>query len=265
MSHCHCSTRVEALSLDLGGKPVLRDVSFSLDCGELLAVIGPNGAGKSSLLKAMLGEYRYRGKVSFSSPSGEETKPRIGYVPQSIALDADSPVSVMDFLVSGLSRRPAWLGASRVARRAAMEALERVQAGKLADRTLGELSGGEAQRVFLALAMSPLPNLLLLDEPLSAVDASGIRLFYETLCELRKDYDLSLVVVSHDIAGIAPHADRVLALDRAPLALGSPAEVLARPEVVARLGGVPFDLSGLAPGHLRAEEKEHHGSVELGA
>jgi zinc transport system ATP-binding protein len=105
-----------------------------------------------------------------------------------------------------------------------------VDAGELLDRRLGKLSGGELQRVLLALSLTPLPNLLLLDEPVSGIDLPGRELFYRTVSDLRHRFDLSILMVSHDLAGIASVSDRIVFLDHRVIAVGTPREVLANPD-----------------------------------
>ena len=115
-------------------------------------------------------------------------------------------------------------------RRKALEALKSVEAGQLIDRRLGQLSGGELQRVLLALSLTPLPNLLLLDEPVSGIDLGGRELFYRTVSDLRRRFDLSILMVSHDLAGVTAVSDRIIFLDRRIICSGPPAKVLANKE-----------------------------------
>ena len=129
-----------------------------------------------------------------------------------------------------------------------------VSARHLADRRLGELSGGELQRVLLACAMTPVPEILLLDEPVSGVDAKGLSLFYETICNLRREYDISIILVTHDIGAIAPHADRLVLLNRKILADGKPAEVLSHSELAATMG-----ISFMNTVRIRSDKDVHGG------
>jgi zinc transport system ATP-binding protein len=222
-----CHTRIRGLSVRSGDTVILDSVDLSFACGEMTAVIGPNGAGKTTLLRAILDEVPHTGEVRFLSPDGETTKPRFGYVPQGVSFDKDSPVSVLDCMAAALGSRPVWLGVKASKRRVIEEALAVVSAEMLLSRRIGELSGGELQRVLLAMAMAPVPNVLLLDEPVSAIDAAGMIRFYETACGLRNRYDLSVIIVSHDIVGIAAHADRMVLLSGKVLAQGTPEKVLS--------------------------------------
>jgi zinc transport system ATP-binding protein len=226
-----CCTRVNGFNVTLGQHRVLRDVSLHFHCGELTAIIGRNGAGKSTLLRAILGEVPHSGELVFLDEKDRRTgKPLIGYVPQRLDMDASSPTSVFDLFAAALTRQAVWFFRTGRMRYAAVKALERVEAGRLADRRLGALSGGELQRVLLALALSPLPDLLLLDEPVSGVDHQGLQLFFGMVSELRRNYDLSILLVSHDFDLVAQYADRVVLMDGGAVVLsGTPAEVFSDP------------------------------------
>ena len=164
-----CCLRVENMSVKIGSDRILKDVNLHVHCGEMVALIGPNGAGKSTFLKAILGQREYEGVIAFSEPGQRSKKPRIGYVPQSPAFDPSDPVSVADLFACCMSRRPAFLGLGKSMRETVLECLERVHGEDLIDKRIGTLSGGELQRVLLALALEPMPNILILDEPLSGV------------------------------------------------------------------------------------------------
>ena len=169
-----CCLRVENLSVRIGSDPILQDINLHVHCGELVALIGPNGAGKSTFLKAILGQREYEGVIAFSEPGQRSKKPRIGYVPQSPAFDPSDPVSVADLFACCMSKRPAFLGLGKAMRQKVLECLERVHGEDLIDKRVGTLSGGELQRILLALALEPMPNILILDEPLSGVDVEGM-------------------------------------------------------------------------------------------
>jgi zinc transport system ATP-binding protein len=227
-----CCTHIDKISVTLDRHLIIEDVSLHLHCGELTTVVGPNGAGKSTLLKALLGEVSHTGAIHFHPVfgPGREDAPAIGYVPQSLDFDRFSPFSVCDLFAASLSRFPVPFGSRAGVRKSALAALENVEAHDLLDRKLGKLSGGELQRVLLALSLTPLPNLLLLDEPVSGIDLPGRELFYRTVSDLRHKFDLSILMVSHDLAGIAPVSDRIVFLDRHVVAVGTPKEVLANRE-----------------------------------
>lgn len=223
-----CCTRIENFGVRFGRDEILSNVNMHIHCGELTAIIGPNGAGKSTLLKAMLGEVRHTGQVRFVNASSEVAKqPRMGYVPQQLKFDSTSPVSVLDLFGSVHSRFPVWLTHTRKVREKAVEMLRQVEAEHVIDKRLGNLSGGELQRVLLALALDPVPSLLLLDEPVSGIDQSGMEVFYRILSELKEKYDMSIILVSHDLELVSKYADRVVLLNRTVQCIGSPAKVFS--------------------------------------
>lgn len=222
-----CCLRVQGLSVKIGNDRILSDISLHVHCGQLVALIGPNGAGKSTFLKAVLGHQEYDGVIAFSAPGQRGRKPKIGYVPQSPSFDPGDPVSVADLFVCCQSRWPAFAGISRSKRQSILEYLDRVHSADLIDKRIGTLSGGELQRVLLALALEPLPNILILDEPLSGVDAEGMTTLMDMLDEIRQTYDLSILMTTHDFSMLPRYADQVVLIDRQILCTGAPAEVLS--------------------------------------
>lgn len=225
-----CCLRVQNLSVTIGGDTILKDVNLHVHCGQMVALIGPNGAGKSTFLKAVLGEREYDGVIAFNTPGERSHKPRIGYVPQSPNFDPSDPVSVADLFACCQSKRPAFLGLSKQMRKDVLESLDMVHGRDLIDKRVGTLSGGELQRVLLALALEPLPNILILDEPLSGVDVEGMQSLMDMLDEIRKEYDLSILMTTHDFSMLPRYADQVVLIDRGIKIKGTPEEVLASPE-----------------------------------
>lgn len=226
-----CCLRIQDMSVQIGEDKILKDVNLHIHCGQMVALIGPNGAGKSTLIKAILGQREYEGIIAFSAPGMRHRKPpRIGYVPQSPSFDPGDPVSVADLFACCQSRRPAFLGHSAAERDKTMECLERVHGEDLIDKRIGTLSGGELQRVLLALALEPLPNILILDEPLSGVDVEGQVELMDMLDEIRKRFDLSILMTTHDFAMLPQYADKVVLIDHRILTKGTPEEVLASPQ-----------------------------------
>ena len=221
-----CCLRVQNLSVCIGGDNILKDVNLHVHCGEMVALIGPNGAGKSTFLKAILGQREYDGIIAFSAPGERSRKPRIGYVPQSPAFDPSDPVSVADLFACCQSRRPAFLGLGKAARKDILETLDMVHGADLIDKRVGTLSGGELQRVLLALALEPMPNILILDEPLSGVDVEGMQSLMDMLDEIRKTCDLSILMTTHDFSMLPRYADQVVLIDHGIKIKGSPETVL---------------------------------------
>ena len=225
-----CTVEVQGLSVEDKGDKILEDVSFSLHCGELLAVIGPNGGGKTTLVRSILGLRPHGGRVRFFSADGKERPLKIGYVPQSLDFDRLAPITVGDLFASALSRRPVFLGVGKALRESSRQVLEEVRVGRLMDRRLGMLSGGELQRVLLALALTPMPELLLLDEPVSGIDANGLELFYSILDGVRRKHHLSILLVSHDLRFVEKYADRAALIDRTLRLCAPPGAVLRSKE-----------------------------------
>ncbi len=237
-----CCLKIQNLSVKIGKDDILKDVSLHIHCGEMVALIGPNGAGKSTLLKAILGQREYEGVVSFSAPGLRHKRaPRIGYVPQSPAFDPGDPVSVLDLFACCMGKRPAFLGAGKKMEEKVLRCLERVHGEELLHKRLGALSGGELQRVLLALALEPLPNILILDEPLSGVDAEGMGLLMDMLDEIRKKYDLSILMTTHDFDMLPRYADQVVLINHGLVCQGSAEAVLSSEsfrQVFHRKGGL---------------------------
>jgi zinc transport system ATP-binding protein len=221
-----CCTKINGITVTKGKKQILVDVNLHIHCGEITAIIGPNGAGKTTLLKAILGLIKHSGNMNFLDAKGDHTgKPVIGYVPQEISFDKDLPTSVMDLFLANLSKMPLWLYKPMHSKVNIKEVLKIVQADHLINRKIGELSGGELQRILLAFALNPLPDLLLLDEPVSGIDEKGLTIFFDILSDLKKNYDLSIVLISHDLELVARYADRIVFLNKKIYSIGKPEEV----------------------------------------
>ena len=234
-----CCLRVQNLSVTIGGAKILSDINMHVHCGQLIALIGPNGAGKSTFLKAILGQRDYDGIIAFSAPGSRGRSLKIGYVPQSPAFDPGDPVSVADLFACCMAKRPAFLGLGKNMREHVLSCLDRVHATDLIDKRVGTLSGGELQRVLLALALEPMPNILILDEPLSGVDVEGQTGLMDMLDEIRRTYDLSILMTTHNFTMLPHYADQVALIDHGLVRLGKPREVLESEEF-ARV----FHMSG---------------------
>ena len=225
-----CRIELEGLGVRFAAETALRDIHLHLHCGQLTALIGPNGGGKTTLIRALLGEIPYTGEIKHVDHCDKPFPGlRIGYVPQSLPFDKQMPVSVEDLMALSLSRRPVFTGLSRKTRERSREALALSQAEGLKKRKLGALSGGELQRVLLALALSPMPDLLILDEPVSGVDQNGLALFLETIERLKTQKHLAILMVSHDWSMVSRYADTVLLMNKTLLAAGTPADVFSSP------------------------------------
>jgi len=175
MKECHCSVKIRNLRVKRGSNIILDNVSLTANHGETLALIGRNGAGKTTLLKAILRVGEFCGRIDFFDSKGNKiSNPKIGYVPQRLSFDRSTPLTVMDLFCANSSRLAVWLGHTKKTRNKAIEVLEKVGMNKHVDSPLGRLSGGELQRVLLAFALEPRPDILLLDEPTNNLDLECI-------------------------------------------------------------------------------------------
>jgi zinc transport system ATP-binding protein len=221
-----CSIQMKNISVISGEDTLLDDVNLTFHCGELTALIGKNGAGKTTLLKTLLGERHYKGSISFTDHHGTVLPvPKIGYVPQHLDFDKSMPVTVADFIAAAKGGNAVWFGKNKKMKESIQKMLDDMECGYLADRRLGALSGGELQRVLLALATDPVPDLLVLDEPVSGVDVAGLDLFYKRIMELRDEQHMAVLLVSHDLGLIRKYADKVVLLDKTVVAEGEADEV----------------------------------------
>ena len=233
-----CRIELSSVGVTAGSDTLLSDISFHIHCGQLTALVGPNGAGKTTLIKALLGEVPHTGLIRHVDAQGHDfPTPRIGYVPQQLPFDREMPLTVCDLMAASLSRRPVWTGVSKKNREEILAALKETSADQLMKKRLGALSGGELQRVLLAMALKPLPDLLVLDEPVSGVDPAGLELFYATLDSIRRSFDLTIIIVSHDLDLVARFSDRLVLLDSSIRAVGPTKEVVASEEYAKFLGG----------------------------
>jgi ABC-type Mn2+/Zn2+ transport system ATPase subunit len=214
---------VENLTVQLDGSVILEEITLSVEQGEMVALIGPNGAGKTTLLKAVLGLLPVqRGVVRlFGRPLQElgQERARLGYVPQRLEIDRAIPVTVQELLAINTPRALYRLDTARCA-------LAEVDAERLLPRRVGELSGGELQRVLIAMNLLRDPLLLFLDEPATGIDREGERLFYDVIEHLRTDRRMAVVMVSHDISVVYRYASRVLCINRRLMCQGKPGDIL---------------------------------------
>ncbi|MGV3728509.1 metal ABC transporter ATP-binding protein [Hydrogenophaga sp.] len=220
----------EGVDLTLGHTDILRQVNLQVAAGSVHALVGPNGGGKSSLFKALLGQVPHRGQISLSWPG--EQPGAVAYVPQALAFDAGLPMTVMDFMGAMCQRRPVFLGLSARWKAPVQRALQQVGMLEKAHRRMGALSGGERQRVLLAQALIPAPDLVLLDEPMSALDEAGEAIF-ETLLAHWRDARVTVLWIEHDLDAVTRLADHVSGLSRQVLFDGPAAQTLTPQRVLS--------------------------------
>jgi ABC-type Mn2+/Zn2+ transport system ATPase subunit len=220
--------QASGVSVSLGGRRILDDVTFDVARGEFACLCGPNGGGKTTFLKAALGLVPLEsGSISVLGTTPQAARRRVGYLPQAKTFNPAFPARATEVIVA--NRSGAWpLRVSPDGRERTRAALSRVGGERLLDAPLRGLSGGELQRVFLARALVNEPELLLLDEPTAGVDARGRGEFLDLLAEVAARQDLAAVLVTHNAAAVRRLATRVVYLDCRVRAWGSPAEVLDR-------------------------------------
>lgn len=251
--------------------PALKDITLSVRQGERLGVLGPNGGGKSTLLKLTLGLLKGNDgeiRVFGLEPEAARRRRLIGYVPQRTEAELRFPLSVRQVvsMARGVALRP-WEFFDAAGREAIEHAMASVGVGTLGSRPIGELSGGQLQRVMIARALASRPRILILDEPTVGVDPAGQHQFAELLKTLHAEYGLTMIVVSHDIRTIAAGSDRVACLSRtlhshvAPEGLtpGVLAEVF-RHDVAAIFGDVHVDAHSAATCHDPSHHHHHCGN-----
>jgi zinc transport system ATP-binding protein len=232
---------IQDLSVTLGGNRVLNGVTAELARGKITALIGLNGSGKTTLLRAILKEVPYTGRVEFhcGHDHRQPTPQHVGYVPQKLNVDARLPLTVRDLLALALQRRPLFLGVGRRVTQRMTELLKRVWIDDpvFLDRPVEKLSGGELQRVLLALALHPEPELLLLDEPAAGVDFKHEEPFYQQLVRLNRETGVTILLVSHDVSMVSKQAHHVLCLKDGRIHCQGPPESVTSAEMLVQIFG----------------------------
>lgn len=209
---------IENLDFTYGSQPVLRQINLRIERGTTLGVVGPNGGGKTTLVKLLLGLLRpTAGTIRVGGLSPAEAVRRgdvIGYLPQQPVAPGNLPLSVRQVVHLGLAGKSGLFRAHGREDTAFADALlEKVGIADLADRPVASLSGGQLQRVYIARALAPRPMLLLLDEPTTGIDAAGQQRFIEFLADLKRDLQLTVVFVSHDLRAVCSISDRIACLN----------------------------------------------------
>ncbi len=224
----HC-IKAENISVKIGNDEIIKNVNIHIHCGQLTVIIGRNGAGKSTLLKALLGEVKHTGKIEiYDKKENKYEKLKIGYVPQSMNIERHMPTTVYDLIAGIISNKPIWLKKDKKIYEKIKEHLKVFEADLLIDKSIGDLSGGELQRVLLSIATLSNPNLLILDEPVSGIDKNGIRLFFDLINKQKTEHDMAIILVSHDLDMVRKYADKVILLDKTVIKQGTPDEVFRK-------------------------------------
>jgi len=229
---------VEGVSVTLSGREILDKVSFQIRAGEFTGLIGPNGAGKTTLLRVVLGLQRPGGgQVSVLGRTGSPRQQPIGYVPQKVLLDPDLPMRARDLIALGADGSRYGLRLpSRQRNEAVREMLHAVDADLFADARVGNLSGGEQQRVLLAQALISRPRLLLLDEPLANLDLRSGQEIVSLLARIAREQQIAILLSAHEMNPLLPVLDRIVYLAGGRAASGTTSEVITSERLSALYG-----------------------------
>jgi len=210
--------KVENLDVKLEGEEILKDLNFEVKEGEVLVILGPNGAGKTVLLKTLLGILPYKGKIEWQKGI------KIGYVPQRLPFIKDIPMAVKEFF-----------DLKNVSEKESEEILKSIGLGKdILKKKIGDLSSGQFQRILVGWALASNPQVLLFDEPMTGIDIGGQESVYNLLEKLKKERDLTILFVTHELSIVYKLADKVLCLSKRMLCHGLPKEILT-PERISEL------------------------------
>jgi len=234
---------VDGVSVSLSGRQILDEVSFGVGAGEFTGLIGPNGAGKTTLLRVILGLQRpTAGQVAvLGRPRSLRHQP-VGYVPQKVLLDPDMPMRARDLVALGLDGNRYGLRLpSRQRGQAVSEMLHAVDAERFAGARVGNLSGGEQQRVLIAQALISRPRLLLLDEPLANLDLRSGQEIIGLLARIAREQQIAVLLSAHEMNPLLPVMDRIVYLAGGRAASGTTAEVVTS-EVLSRLYGYHVEV-----------------------
>lgn len=256
--------RATNLSAGYGSRLIWQDANFTIREGEFVGVLGPNGAGKTTLFRLLLGLSKPRaGRLEVFGREPRRGNPRIGYVPQRHPIDAELRFEALEMVrlgISGAQWGMALPARARTERQQALEALRSVRAETLASRSLGELSGGELQRVFLAQALAGRPQLLLLDEPLANLDIRREVELVQLVAEVARTQKVGVLLIAHDINPLLPVVDRLIYAVNGRIATGTPEQIITT-EALSKLYEVPVEVLRDSRGRvavLGTEEAVHH-------
>jgi zinc transport system ATP-binding protein len=212
--------KVENLNVKLDDELIICNLSFEVKRGEVLTILGPNGAGKTVLLKTLLGIFPYQGKIEWKKGI------KIGYVPQRVPFVKDFPISIEEFFKLKTKDE-----------KEIREVLKLVGFNEsFLKKNLGELSSGQYQRILVTWALIGNPDVLLFDEPTTGIDISGEETIYQLLERLKKEKNLTIILVTHDLSVVFKFSDYVICLNKCPICQGKPKEVVT-PESLSKLYG----------------------------
>jgi zinc/manganese transport system ATP-binding protein len=233
----------DRVTLPVGGRTILKEVSLAVEEGEFIGLLGPNGAGKTTLMRAVLGLLPVSsGTISIFGAPATRGNPAIGYLPQVRTAAASARLRARDVLEASISgHRWGVPHASHDAEAEIDRCLDLVGARPLAARPIGELSGGERQRLLIAQALIGRPKILLLDEPLANLDPHQQHVVVDLVRDLSRDLKLTVLFSAHELNQVVGAVDRILYLGHGEAAIG-PVDAVIQPAILSRLYGAPIDV-----------------------
>jgi len=233
--------KVENLSVEFNDHQVIKDLNFSVNKGDVLAIVGPNGAGKSVLFRALLGLIPYFGNINWAPNI------KVSYVPQRFNIDREIPLSVAEFFKFKTTNNEKIINALREVGLSDPQHDDFHLKEHVLKQRLGWLSGGQMQRVLIAWAMLDNPDVLLFDEPTSGIDIGGEETIYNLLKKLNEDHKMTILLISHELNIVYKYATSVMCINKEMICYGAPNEVLD-PAALAKLYG----------GHASFYKHDHH-------
>jgi zinc/manganese transport system ATP-binding protein len=257
---------IQATNLSAGysGKTLWSNANFEIKTGEFVGLLGPNGAGKTTLFKLLLGLQKpMHGQIHIFGQSPSRGSSRVGYVPQRRPIDREMQIEALEFVRLGYSGTKWGIGSPKTMReekQLALDSLANVDSIDLAHRPLGQLSGGEMQRVFIAQALVGKPSLLLLDEPLANLDIRRENDIVKLVSEIAKNENIAVVLIAHDINPLLQVVKRLIYIVNGQVATGKVSEIVTT-EGLSKLYGASVEVLHDSKGRvavLGTEEAAHH-------